>query len=106
MSDIVWASVSALILGAIGIGVRYVNAFINAHFKPAQMGAVFDLARSAVSAAQEFGVGRGLAGQDKYNFAAEALVAGAKKLGVKLSDEEASSFIHAALREMKQLTAF
>lgn len=104
MSDLLWASISALVLGAIGIGVRYLNAYINSHFKPAQVGAVFDIARTAVNGAQQWGID--LTGPDKLDFAMSALIAGAKKVGIKLTDEEASSFIHAALREMKQVAAF
>jgi hypothetical protein len=104
MNEVLVAALSALILGAIGTGVRFVNAYITAHFKPQQMGAVFDLARTAVNGAQQWGLD--LTGPDKLDFAVNALVEGAKKLGLKLTVEEASSFIHAALREMKQVQAF
>lgn len=106
MSDLLWASVSALVLGTIGVGVTYVKAYINSHFKPAQIGAVYDLARTAVAGAQQWGVGSSITGPDKLDFAVKALVTGAKKVGIKLTDEEASSFVHAALRELKQVQAF
>lgn len=105
MSEVLVGAISTTLLALIAQAVRWVNAYINAHFRPGQLAAVVELARTAVQAAQEYGVAQDFDGATKLQYAKSALQAGAKKVGIKLTDAELSSFLHAALREMKQVAA-
>jgi hypothetical protein len=85
-----------VIIALVAAGVR---SWLNAKVAPDKLGAVFDMARTVVRAAEEIGG----PGPEKLTIAQDALVALARRVGFKLKPEEAVSFIHAALFEYRKL---
>lgn len=125
MSAVTLVTPFAVVL--VGALLRLAQQYVQAKVTPEKLGHITDLARMAVRAAEQVGadskmppppvVSTGtepspttgvlpepdpvtLTGADKYQLASEALVAGAKRLGVRLKPAEVTSFIHAALKEM------
>ena len=99
------------------------QAWLQTKVAPEKLGHVTDLARMAVRAAEQVGadsqpppapagalptdppapeVPEGLVGTDKYAMAADALVTGARRLGIRLKPAEVTAFIHCALKEMRE----
>lgn len=81
---------------------------------PEQLGHVRDIARMAVRATEEIAIhfkgedpelwaGMETWGQAKAAYASSVIAAGAKRLGVKMTQDEVDAFLHSALREMNQL---
>lgn len=87
-------------------GLRWGSAWVKTHLTPEKLEHVTDLANMAVRAAQRaVPTDVEKPGDWKYALASEALRDGAGRLGLKLTDAEVSSFIHAALGEMEQAKA-
>jgi hypothetical protein len=91
-----------------------VRAYIKTKLTPERLAHVQDIARIAVRAAEQIGEDYGAlltqgqpegttAGAAKLKFATQAVYAGAKRLGIKLTEPEIDAAIHAALREMNGL---
>lgn len=123
------AQLTALVTVITGAVLRFAWVWVQAHITPEKLAHITDLARMAVRAAEQVGddsqpvplirsdgvtVTPGtnatldtvkgenvpLTGEDKYALASDALVAGARRLGIRLKADEVTSFIHAALKEM------
>lgn len=104
-------------LGAVVLAcVPLIRTYIQHKVTPDQLEKVSDIAGGAVRAAEQ--IGEKFKGEDpehwtefatwgqaKEAFASEVIAKGAKRLGVKLTDAEVSTFLHAALRKMEQLAA-
>lgn len=102
-------------LGAVVLAcVPLVRTYIQHKVTPDQLARVSDIAGGAVRAAEQ--VGEKFKGEDpadwtkfatwgeaKEAFAAGVIAKGAKRLGIKLTDDEVSTFLHAALRKMEQM---
>ena len=91
-----------LLVGGFGLLVAVGRAFIKTRLTPARMGNVLQLVQTVVQGFQAFGKDHDLSGEDKLAQATEAIRAGARRLGVRLSDEEVTAFIHAALEQVRQ----
>lgn len=122
MNDFLVA-VAALIVALLPL----VRVYIQHKVTPDQLARVSDIANGAVRAAEEiaqhFKVPEGATpetiqalapepwtgfatwGQAKEDYASSVIIKGAKRLGVKLTDDEVSAFMHAALRKMEQVAA-
>jgi len=85
----------------LSLATYFINGFLRTKNLPVQLGTVEAIARTAVSAADQFGIGRDFTGAEKLIFASDALVAGAKRAGIKLKPEEVLSFIHSALADLQ-----
>lgn len=74
-----------------------VRRWLQAQLTPQRLAAVGQLARVATDAAEE--VGRVLEAKpgDKYTYAENFLKQSARRVGIKLTDEEANAFIHSVL---------
>jgi hypothetical protein len=100
------AAIVAAVLAAVW---PFVRAWVQAKLTPQRVAHVMDIARIAVRAAEKLGDDLAAAGvtaatsASKLNYAADVVVSGAKRLGVKLTQDEVLAFVHAALREMEQV---
>ncbi len=94
---------TAIILAVLGALAPFVRAWVLTKLTPERLAHVNDIARIAVRAAEKLGDDTSASGQQKLNYASEVLVTGAKRLGIRLSQDEVLAFIHAALREMQQV---
>jgi membrane protein required for beta-lactamase induction len=100
--DALKVELMALLLAVLVAGIRFVSQWMKARFKPAQLQAVAGLAQQAVRAAEQFGVDfDDIKGAEKFEFAKQAIMDGAAKVGVKLTDQELMSFIQAALADVR-----
>lgn len=83
---------------------------------PDQLGHVRNIARMAVRATEEIAqhfkgadpelwTGLETWGEAKAQYASSVIAEGARRLGVKLTQDEVDAFLHSALREMQQLAA-
>lgn len=85
------------------------RAIIQTKVTPARLEHVQDIARVAVRGAEQLGNDlKGLvesSGAAKLTLASEVVITGAKRLGIRLSPDEATTIVTAALREMEQLAA-
>lgn len=84
------------IIALVAAGVR---SWLQARIAPDKLASAFDMARTAVRAAEELGG----PGAEKFQVASDALMALARRVGFKLKPEEATSLIHAALFELRKL---
>lgn len=83
-----------------------VRTWVQSKLTPERLAHVVSLARIGVQAAEKLGESMpGTTNEAKLNFAAETVVAGAKRLGLKLTKDEVLAYVHAALREMQQVEA-
>lgn len=93
-----------ILQGILGIIVLLVAAagrtIVQARIGPERIGAVFQLARVVVTGVERFGQDYGHKGADKLALATSAVLDGARRFGIKLSDDEATSIIHAALADI------
>lgn len=99
----------ALIPATVAAVLAAARTFVQAHVKPAQMEHVTDIARTAVRGAEQLGNDLSAfvdsSGAAKLDLAVSVVVSGAKRLGIKLSSDEALALVNAALREMNALAA-
>lgn len=76
---------------------------------PDALAHIQDIARLAVRGAEEMSPWLAAVVHDvpaaKLDLASNALTSGAKRLGVKLTTDEVVAFVHAALREMEDISA-
>ena len=93
----------ALLTAGLGVAVRFIQQWLATRLKPAQYETVLNLARTVVSAADKIGKDFGVDNKAKYDFAKNVVQTGARKVGLKLTDNEAMAFIHAALKELREL---
>jgi hypothetical protein len=112
-----------LAVASLAVLLRYLRAWIQTKLTPERLAHLTDLANMAVRAAEQVGedtrtpaVTAGdnpetipdqpapITSDGKYALASSALQAGAKRMGIKLTDAEVSSYIHAALREMQSVS--
>lgn len=93
--------VLSFLIVAFGVAVKYAGTWLRAHIKPQQLASVRQLAAQAVRAAESLGVDFGAEAKDKFDFAKSALIDGAKKVGIKLTDAEVISFVQAALDDLR-----
>lgn len=85
----------------IGGLVPVVRAWLKRDFTQPQVAHVTDIARGAVRAAEKLAtLVPGTTGAAKLSFASDVVVTGAKRLGIKLTENEVLAFVHAALVEL------
>lgn len=91
-----------VILGAIVLVVPvFAQKYMTARFTPQKMASVLTLADIIVRGVEQFGNDRDdVRGVDKLALAISALQEGSQRNGVKLSDDEATAYIHAALADL------
>lgn len=98
MENLIPEIVTAVVVPLVGAAVVAVRSWLKATLTPQRLHAIAQLARTAVDAAEE--VGRAVedvTGPEKYRYAEAVLRQGAERVGVKLTNEEANTFIHAAI---------
>lgn len=98
MEDIIREVILAAIVPLMASAVVAVRAWLKTTLTPQRLQAVSQLARVAVDAADE--VGRAIDtvnGPEKYEYAERVLMQSAKRVGIKLTNEEANAFIHSVL---------
>lgn len=83
--------------------VPLIQVLVKTYLTPTRLAHVNDLARLAVRSADKLGLDTGAGGAAKLSFASELLVAGAKRLGIKLTNDEVLGYVHAALLEFQKL---
>ena len=94
--------IDLILVVGIGLLTAAGRAFIKTRLTPSRMGNVLSLVQTIVSGVQAFGKDHDLSGEEKLAQATVAVQAGARRLGVRLSDEEVTAFIHAALEQVRQ----
>ena len=92
----------SIVVAVLGLLAKAANDWLQANITPTKLAHVSDLARVAVLGAEKLG-NEVLSGPNKYIAAEMALKAGAKRFGIKLTDAEASAYIHSALAELTGL---
>ena len=92
---------TTIITAAVGYVVYYAQLTAKARLAPKTLDLVFGIARTAVAAAEEVGQAANASSADKFDVAAAMLKASAKRAGVKLTPEELTGYVHAALRDMR-----
>lgn len=89
---------------ALAIVVPVVRAWVKRDFTQPQVAHVQDIARGAVRAAEKLAeVVPGTTSTAKLAFASDVVVTGAKRLGVKLTENEVLAVIHFALDELDKV---
>jgi hypothetical protein len=89
------------IVALVALGAR---SYLRSNQEPGKMANVMRLATSIVQGVELYGRDReDVGGADKLALAVSALTAGAKRFGVKLSDDEAKAIVHSALAEVRVL---
>jgi hypothetical protein len=109
-----WQAMLALVGPIVAAALPIARKYVQARITPDKLGHVTDIARMAVRAAET--VATDLSALDpveyagaltwaeaKARFAENVIADGAAHLGLKLSPDEIDAFLHAALREMRQL---
>lgn len=76
-----------------------VTRTVKTRIAPQQLSAAYQFARTAVEAAEKVGRAAGLGGPEKYEYAEQALLTLARRVGLRLKPEEANAFIHVVLNE-------
>lgn len=110
MRAILDAVLLALVPAIAGSAWSLVRVVIQHKVTPDSLGHIQEVARVAVRGAEQLGndlaewLG-GPQGANKLSFAVSVVTSGAKRLGVKLTPDEATAFVTAALREMEQVAA-
>lgn len=95
------------IIAAIGQGIR---GWLKTRLTPERMNTLLGQARIVVSATEQVAnslndVGTPMTSGDKYAWAEASLKKFSKRLGLRLSDEELNSYIHAVLYEISLVEA-
>lgn len=101
-----WTVLTPLLVAVLGYVLVLARKWLLTHVAPGSLGALDGLARQAVAAADQVAKATGIKGADKFTVASDALIAGAKRLGIRLKKEEVISFIHAALADFKAAEAY
>lgn len=99
MEDVLYT----LLTAAAGYVAWLVRKWVLANTTPKQLAAVAALAQQAVESAEQLGGAAegAISNADKLDLASEALVVAARRLGIRLKEDEVTAFIHAAVREMR-----
>lgn len=91
--------IQALLVPVIGYLLVELRRFLTTKLTPERLQAVSQLARVAVEASEE--LGRAADGDfgpgEKYEYAERVLKQSARRVGVKLTNDEAAAFIHSVL---------
>lgn len=92
----------AILAAVLAAVLPLVRAWIQANVTPQRIATVGALAQTVVIAAERlsFGKAGALTGEQKFDYASNALVSASRRLGVRLKPEEASAYIHAALAQL------
>jgi hypothetical protein len=97
--DPVLAPFILALLAAIGGAVR---AYLKTVLTPQRLTTLLDMARAAIAGAEELGHALDLPSEEKYAYAENALRAMAKRLGLRLTDDELNAYIHALLHQQHE----
>lgn len=90
--------IAAVLAPLVATLIIAVQRWLQARLTPERLAAVSQLARVAVDAAEEIGnAADGIKPGEKFEYAETFLKQASKRVGVKLSNEEANAFIHAVL---------
>lgn len=103
MEDLIPEIITAVVVPLLGAVVMAVRSFIRTKLTPQRLSTVSQLARVAVDAAEE--VGRAIDGvgpAEKFSYAEGVLKQSAKRVGVKLTNQEANAFIHSILNGKRE----
>lgn len=105
------AELITALIGLITVVTVLLRNYITTKSTPQRLAVIADLARQVVVGVDQDAAGRPptlggldvtLTGEEKYSLAADALTSLAKRLGIKLDEDEVSAFIHAALADIQQ----
>jgi hypothetical protein len=102
MEEYIVALITAVI-GALAVGIRQ---WMQAKLKPQQFNTVIGFAADVVSAAEQAGTKMGWDGPAKYEYAQTSLETLSKRVGINLKPEESNAIIHAAVKGMRDITAY
>lgn len=98
MESILPELIATVVVPLLGAAVVAFRKWLKANIAPSQLSAVNQLARIAVDASDELARATdGVPGNEKYEMAASFVHEAARHVGIKLTDDEAAGFIHAAL---------
>lgn len=102
MEQYIVALITAVI-GAIAVAARQ---YLQTKLKPQQFNTVIGFAADVVSAAEQAGDKMGWDGPAKYEYAQTSLETLSKRVGINLKPEESNAIIHAAVKGLKDITAY
>lgn len=102
MEQYIVALITAVI-GAIAVAARQ---YLQTKLKPQQFNTVIGFAADVVSAAEQAGDKMGWDGPAKYEYAQTSLETLSKRVGITLKPEESNAIIHAAVKGLKDITAY
>jgi Tfp pilus assembly protein PilX len=95
-------ALAALLVAATPIVISWLRVKLG----PQRLAAVNSLAQLAVNAAEKLGEAEpAVTNADKYQTASKFLVAASKRVGVKLTEHEANTFIQSSLRDLEKVEA-
>ena len=94
MNNAVIALVGAFLVGLAPV----VRALVLTKLTPERLSHITDISLGAVRAAERLAeLVPGTTGQQKLDYASSVIVAGSKRLGIHLTDNEVLAFVHVAL---------
>jgi predicted flavoprotein YhiN len=96
----------ALITAVVGAAAVAIRQYLQTKLKPQQFNTVIGFAADVVSAAEQAGTKMGWDGPAKYEYAQTSLESLSKRVGINLKPEESNAIIHAAVKGMKDITAY
>jgi len=106
LNDILTALVPLVVL-LIGYATTQLQKYLKGKVSGDQFAALAGISATIVEGIEQLDKKSGaLTSEQKYQLAARTLRDAAKKVGVKLSDEEVSAFIHSAVRLVKAENPF
>jgi len=100
MEDILTAATPLVVAALTYLGVL-ARSWVKAHVAPRQYQALSALANEVVRSIDQLGTTAPLDNSAKLEMATDALVESAKRLGIKLEPSEVTTFIHAAVSNVR-----
>lgn len=101
MTPEVTDALAVLVVAGLGYLTTLARSWVKAHTSPQNFATIASLASQAVVASEELARGTDIPNDVKFSVAADALTASAKRLGIKLSEDEVQSFLNAAVAQVK-----
>lgn len=107
-----YQQILAVIVPVLLAAVPFARAYVKTYLTPERVAHVADIARQAVRGAEQIATafkgadpmrwaGFETWGEAKFDYAAGVVASGAKRLGIKLTEDEVASYVHTYLREME-----
>lgn len=95
---------TAALVGTLLAALALARQWLTAKLAPSKLALLSQVAQVGVQAAEQWAQTNGIdTGEEKFDFVASNIMAAAKQVGLKLTDDQVSMLIEAAVREYNNL---